>query len=236
MSLAVWPRAQPAPGAGLAAEGREGVVKARLSLLLAELGELSAARGRPAAVPWGSLAGALDDICDRGTLVLHGRVVPGRAVPVEHLVVAPRGLVVVGPAWAGVNVNRRPDPFAPRPTRSAGRPTAAPPGVVRETLRAAYSLRTWLDATCWSGTPVLAAVCTGPAEAPRPGVPRPPVPGGPAPARLPAVTRSRPPLVLDALWMGLVGQLADWLESGDALDGVSREALGYFLADELPLL
>jgi hypothetical protein len=188
---------------------REGLVKARLTDLMATLGELPGRRGLPRACH-GALGGFLDDVCPAGTVVMHDRRVPGRDVRLQHLVIAPRGVVVVGPRWApagggGHPAGRRAD--APASTRGA-----AVPGVVRSTLRCAYALQSWLEGTDWAGAPVLAGVCTSPAEA--------------------AV--ARPPLVLDALWVGPLQCLPPWLASGDALDAADRGALGYFLAVQLP--
>ncbi len=165
----------------------------------------------------------LDCICPDGSPVLHGLVLPGRSQPVEHLVVARRGLVVVCPVLVP-------------PTSTAGEPGSGPafrcsqPGArpghlrsdaVRATLRRANALRRWLaqmEATGGrqlpaDGLAVLAAVCSGP------------VPSGPVPV----------PVVIDDLWVGSLERLPAWLASGPggSPGGYEREAIARALAAEL---
>lgn len=217
----------PGPFAGwrdMAPHTREGVVKERLSTLLFALGELPGQFG-PAPnmpLPGQGLARLIDDICPASTVVIHSKSLPGCRLALEHLVVAPRGLVVVSPEWAPVT---EPSPRPAGPSghgrRSSTPAASASVGdshtrrrsrVVRETLRRANALRAWLAGTDWAGATLWAAVCS------------PPMMGPPVP----------PPVVIDGLWLGGIERLPSWLGSGPSLDGPARAALGYFLAAELP--
>ena len=191
-------------------EGREGVVRARLSTLLASLGEFPAQRDLAGAEPSDAVSDLLDDICPAGSVVMHGRSLPALGVKLENLVIASRGAVVVSPVLA---------PFPARGRSGTRRAPAAQAGrgisrstVVRETLRRAHALRAWMSATPWAGTPVIAAVCSEP-----------------APANV-----GEPPLAIGELWLGPTESLPGWLSSGEALRGTGAAALGYFLAAELP--
>ena len=86
---------------GYCREGREEIVRDRLRRLLAVLGDVPFQRSITAP-NWGNTLGQLlDDTCPPGTMVMHGRRVPDRVpdsgLRLEHLAVAPRGLVVIGP-------------------------------------------------------------------------------------------------------------------------------------------
>ncbi len=223
--------------------GREDIVRARLSRLLATLGELSAERP-PSSPDWRpALRRFLDGRCPAGTLVMHGRRLPNRPLVLEHLIVAPRGLVVVSPSFsqvlrggyshpapgwrarqAGGGVNSRLEARGGNARLAAGGVNArlavgvAPAGdrrpvLVRDTLRRCYALRSWLGGGPWDGVPVLAAVCGCPA------------------ARAPA----HPWLMLDGLWLGTADQLPGWLMSEESLDEATRADLGRFLAEALPV-
>jgi hypothetical protein len=213
-----------AGGSGRVA-GREDIVRVRLRLLLTALGELPAQR--PAVPPdWRpALRRFLDGRCPPGTLVLHGRSLPNRPLVVEHLVVAPRGLVVVGPSFGQVLHGGYNHP-APtwRARESAARPNIAlavgtaragdrRPALVRETLRRCYALRSWLAAGPWDGVPVLAAVCGCPA----------------------ARASAQPWLMIDGLWLGTADQLPDWLVSEEFLDLPTRVELYRSLAEQMPI-
>lgn len=201
----------------VALQGRESVVKARLSILLAVLGEFPSQFTTEPPPPGTGLAHLIDDMCPTGTLVVHDKKLAPCALPLEHLVVAPRGLVVVSPEWIPVPVK---GPERAEPTRRPGATATEASGLddgqrsrlVREALRRANALRAWLDQTPWTGTPVWAAVCLEPVV-------------GPPPA---------PPVALDGLWVGDVERLPAWLACRSDLDGPDRAALGYFLAAELP--
>jgi hypothetical protein len=193
-------------------EGREGVVRARLSTLLASLGEFPAPRDLAGVEANDAVSGLLDDICPAGSVVMHGRSLPALGVKLENLVVASRGAVVVSPVLAplpgrGRSGTRR------APAVQAGRGISRST-VVRETLRRAHALQAWLSGTRWAGTPVIAAVCSEPAPA----------------------SVGEPPLVIGELWLGAIASLPGWLGSGDVLGGTGAAALGYFLAAELPAL
>jgi len=202
-----WRFGDPSP------TGRERVVQARLSILLAALGELPGSRAD--ARPGEGLARLLDKLCSCA-VVIHDKELPQGGVALEHVVVAPRGLVVVSPAWAPVPLR------GPKPGRGDGRARAYPlpsagegrrrSRIVRETLRRGKALSAWLDQTAWAGTPVWAAVCSAPVL----GLP------------------VEPAVMLDGLWLGDIERLASWLASGLDLDGPRRSALGRFLAAELP--
>jgi hypothetical protein len=86
-------------------------------------------------------------------------------------------------------------------------------GLVRATLRRAYGLRAWLCGTPWTGTPVLAAVCSAPT----------------------LVGTVEPPVELDGLWLGGIELLPAWLASGGALDDAAAAEMAAFLAAELPI-
>ena len=180
------------PGGPAGVTGREDIVRVRLRLLLAALGELPT--GPPAAAGLAAGAAAL----------------PGRQVPAGH----------PGDAWAQPAQpparDRAPDRCstgprsgAPhfgavlhggytRPLRPGGRPERRCPGsispwpwgrlgpgdrrpaLVRETLRRCYALRSWLAEGRWGGVPVLAAVCGCPA----------------------ARASAAPWVMIDSLWLG----------------------------------
>jgi len=206
--------------------GREDIVKARLSRLLAALGELPAERP-PRPADWRpALRRFLDGRCPAGTLVMHGRRLPNRPLVLEHLIIAPRGLVVVGPSFGQVLRGGYSHPAPGWRAREAasrfnmglavGTAMAGDrrPALVRETLRRCYALRSWLGAGPWDGLPVLAAVC-----------------GCPVARRAPA----HPWLMLDGLWLGTADQLPGWLVSDDVVDLATRAKLGRFLDEALPV-
>jgi hypothetical protein len=199
------------------AASREGLLKARLSTLLEALGELpggtagSLPDGAPGTAPVAGhgLGRVLDEVAPAGTIVLHNKKISGFGLELEHIVVAPRGLVIVSPEWA--------PSYARLPKLSV--PTTAGAGMaaewrrlrssaVRGALRRAHACRTWLERTPWAGAPVLAAVCLAPV------VGAPPL----------------PPVFIDGLWLGPVERLAPWLAAGLDLAPESRAALGYYLA------
>lgn len=196
------------------APGREGLVRARLSNLLACLGELPGPMEMMGTELSQALARFLDDACPAGTVVMHGRKLPGRDIVLENLVIGARGVVVAKPLLApvpgGGGKQRAGAPRAGALVANRGTTRSA---VVRETLHRAYALRAWLAGTSWLGTPVLAAVCYEPAPA----------------------TASEAPVVLDALWLGAAEHLFAWLMSGDTLNGGTAAALSCFLAAELPV-
>ena len=212
--------------------GREEVVRARLSGLLSRLGTLPLAGDEeddlqrcgvgdmPADLGVGRL---LDVFCPKGVVVVRDSwPAPAEALeppsPVHHLVVAPRGAVVVG------SCGPRPEERSP---------------AVRAALSRAGVLRKSLGATAWCATPVFAAVCVVPAP-PLPGAPH----QGPAVAR-PVRPRPRPaaplagwlseraPVVIGELWVGCPGRLPAWLASGNALGPDDRGALCSHLAGSL---
>ncbi|MGC8628548.1 MAG: hypothetical protein ACP5VR_13565 [Acidimicrobiales bacterium] len=120
------------------ARSREDVVRVRLGNLMAMLGW---SRTWPSAVlpqeqGLSACSLLLENICC-GAVVLRGRYVPGRAVPLGCVMVGARGVVVVDIAPDG---------------RCADK--------VRAALRHARALASWLSGTDWSGVPVLAAVCS----------------------------------------------------------------------------
>lgn len=214
----------PEPLAG-AMPGREGLVRARLSHLLASLGDLPAQHPALAFDRPPGFGRLLDEICPAGSVVMHSRRVPNRALALDHLVIVPRGLVVVGTdigqalrsgfsqrgaTWhASENLGRR---------DGTGDSWARRPGVVREALRRGYALHGWLAGTPWAEVPVFVAACSAPVM---------------------GVTQ-KPPLMLegfalDGLWLGAVNQLPEWLASGGSLDSAARAALVHFLAEELPV-
>jgi hypothetical protein len=207
--------------------GREGVVRARLTHLIASLGEIPS-QGPAAAFDRGPGFGRLlDEICPAGSVVMHGRRVPDKALPLDHVAIVPRGLVVVG-SDLGQALRGGPSQRArASQRRDAGDGAARPAvtrlgeqrtGVVREILRSGNALRSWLGETPWGDVPVFAAACSAPLMG----------------------TMQKPPLMLegmtlDGLWLGAVNQLPEWLSSGGALDPEARAALGNFLAAELPV-
>ncbi len=201
-----WDDISGLPGYG-PAPGREGVVMARLSNLLACLGEMPVwdVAGDARDDAFGKL---LDRICPAGLVVMHGRRVPDRALPLEHIFISTRGVVVVGssfepPGEGGAHKRSN-------GTEGASKPACSDP--VRGTLRRARALRTWLEEMGWETVPVTAAVCSGGA--------------------VPRSTGS--PFVLGNLWLGAVQYLPAWLGSGGDLDGQAMEVLACFLGTELP--
>ncbi len=204
--------------------GREDIVRARLSRLLATLGELSAERA-PGPPDWRpALRRFLDGRCPAGTVVMHGRRLPNRPLVIEHLIVAPRGLVVVSPSFGQVLRGGYSHLGPAWRAREAAGGVSAPralgtvagdrrPALVRETLRRCYALRSWLGAGPWDGVPVLAAVCGCPV----------------------ARASAHPWLMLDGLWLGAADQLPGWLISEEILDVATRTDLGRFLAEVLPV-
>ena len=209
---------------GYGREGREEIVRDRLCRLLAVLGDVPLARS--IAPNWGnSLGQLLDDTCPPGTMVMHGRKVPGRVpdsgLRLEHLAVAPRGLVVIGPYLGHTppGAARHRDALGKYKSANGVGSSAFPPGQgsarrsgpVRETLRRSRAVRSWLAETRWAEVPVFAAVCSAA------------VPGSTA----------NPAQPLGGLWLGPANELPAWLASGRSLDGTTRGALAYFLASEL---
>jgi len=156
---------------------------------------------------------------------MHGRRLPNRPLVLEHLIIAPRGLVVVGPSFGQVlRGGYAPPAPAWRARETASRlnmPLAVGtamagdrrPALVRETLRRCFALRSWLEAGPWDGVPVLAAVCECPV----------------------ARAADHPWLMLDGLWLGTADQLPGWLVSDDVLDLATRARLGRFLDEALPV-
>jgi hypothetical protein len=212
--------------------GREGVVRARLSHLLASLGDIPGQH--PVAVfdrgpGFGRL---LDEICPAGSVVMHGRRVPNKALALDHVAIVPRGLVLVG-SDLGQSLRAGPSQHARAGQGSRGqgreildgpaRPPISGPGdrrtgLVREILHRGNALHAWLQGTSFGHVPVFAAACSAPLMA----------------------TMQKPPLLLegmtlDGLWLGAVNQLPEWLASGGALDPEASAALGNFLAAELPV-
>ena len=194
-------------------QSREQVARARLNLLLACLG------GGCVGPDVGRL---LDAICPPGVSVLHGFQAPGLLGPLGHLVIAPRGAVVVGSCW---------DEAAAEPSSAGLRESRSP--AVRGALKGANYLRAFLSGTKWAGCPVLAAVCVLS------------VPGELASAHdcvmasegfsSPEAPLAAPtPVVIGDLWMGHAGRLPAWLASGDGLGAEEQEALFWFLAGEVP--
>jgi len=204
--------------------GHDGVVRERLDNLFTFLGDLPFQR--PITAPnWTTALGRLlDDMCPPEAVVLHGRRLPDRALSFDHLVVAPIGLVVVGPcpghvgreAPSQLSVALPPKQTPARlgtASANGGGRRARRPGLVRETLRRRYALRFWLAGTGWAEVPVRAAVCAAAVLGPTAG----------------------PPLILDGLWLGPADRLPAWLASGSALGSETRAALARFLDAELPV-
>ena len=233
MNRPCWPgRAQatkPSTWAGAGGSGRvagrEDIVHVRLRLLLTALGELPAQRP---AVPtdWRpALRRFLDGRCPPGTLVLHGRSLPNRPLVVEHLVVAPRGLVVVGhelrpgAAWwlqpprsnvAGQRIGRPPQY---RLGRRDGEGRGPPAGVGTRDTAPLLCAQVVAGGRAWDGVPVLAAVCGCPA----------------------ARASAQPWLMIDGLWLGTADQLPDWLVSEEFLDLPTRVELYRSLTEQMPI-
>jgi hypothetical protein len=213
--------------------GREEVVRERLSHLLASLGDIPSQHPAAAFDRGPGFGRLLDEICPAGSIVMHGRRVPDKALPLDHVAIVPRGLVVVGSdlgralrggssqrgralqgresreGWEGADGPGRQASFGPGERRS---------GVVREILRRGNALHSWLEETPWGHVPVFAAACSAPLMA----------------------RMQKPPLMLegmtlDGLWLGAVNQLPEWLASGGALGSEARAAVGNFLAAELPV-
>lgn len=207
--------------------GREGVVRARLSHLLASLGDIPSQHPVAAFDRGPGFGRLLDEICPAGSVVMHGRRVPNMALSLDHVTIVPRGLVVVcsdlgqplraGPGQRGRTWQGREGldgPSRPAISGFGDRRT----GLVREILRRGNALSSWLDGTPWGHVPVFGAACSAPLMG----------------------TMQKPPLVLegmtlDGLWLGAVNQLPEWLATGGALDREARAALGNFLAAELPV-
>jgi hypothetical protein len=202
---------RPEPGASPRERpsSREALVRARLANLLASLGGLPA-------MPWPGLSpdllGFFDDL-PPVLSVLHWKLLP--PVPgarysgvVEHLVIAPRGVVAVGPsvleeAYGSARASgHSPAASGHSPAASGHSPAASGRLPVREALRRAHALRLWLRSSGWPDVPVLAAVCRQPGP-------------GCAPA----------PVVIGDLWVGEAGKLPEWLCSGRALGPAARRSL-----------
>lgn len=207
---------------GLGPAGREEIVRDRLCRLLAVLGD--APFQRPITAPnWGNALGQLlDDICPAGTVVMHARRVPDTGLRLEHLAVAPRGLVIIGPYLGQASPRGLSRHNAMTRSRSASgggpaaplraQPTVRRPGPVRETLCRSRAMRSWLAGTRWAEVPVLAAVCSAAVLGPT----------------------ANPARALGGLWLGPANELPAWLATGRSLDGTTCGALAYFLASELP--
>jgi hypothetical protein len=214
---------------GGAVPGREGVVRARLSHLLASLGDLPAQQ--PSFDRGPGFGGLLDEICPAGSVVIHGRRVPNKALSLEHLAIVPRGLVVVGSdlghtlpvGFAPITSDWQSRQGSGGPALAAGgrfaeRPAERRSGLVRDILRRGNGLHAWLSQTPWRHVPVFVAACSAPQVGPV----------------------QKAPLVLEGmriggLWLGAVNQLPEWLASDGRLDPEARAALGNFLAGELPV-
>jgi hypothetical protein len=201
---------------------REEIVRDRLCRLLAVLGDVPFQR--PISAPnWGNaLRHLLDDICPAGTVVIHARRVPDTGLRLEHLAVAPRGLVVIGPYLSQTppgSLSRHNATIRSRSASGGGsaalpraQPGARRPGPVRETLCRSRAMRSWLAGTRWAEVPVLAAVCSAAVLGPT----------------------ANPARALGGLWLGPANELPGWLASGESLAGTTCGALAYFLASELP--
>lgn len=224
-----------------AQDSRAGVVRARLTNLMAVLNESGPGSLRvpgaalrslpsvpgprpcnermlPRAVPGDALGRVIDCVVPTGLMVVHGRCLPDGSVSFEHIVVSRRGLVVVAPSWAaGDGTGERRSPAQCSQSRSGAQrhQRAGRPDrrseLVRSVLRKSCGLRDWLQASAWEEVPVLAAVCTEPS----------------------ANDVVPPPVVLDGLWVGAVERLPSWLASGSALTAAERAAISYYLISEL---
>jgi len=216
--------------------GREGVVRARLSHLIASLGEIPSQHPTAAFDRGPGFGRLLDEICPAGSVVMHGRRVPDKALPLDHVAIVPRGLVIVasdlGQALRGGSSqpSRALQGRDGRDGRDGREGVDGPArstifglgerrtGLIREILRRGNALHSWLEETPWGHVPVFAAACSAPLMA----------------------TTQKPPLLLegmtlDGLWLGAVNQLPEWLVSGGSLGSEARAALGSFLAAELPV-
>jgi hypothetical protein len=125
------------PAKGDECTWREHLATARMVELLARLGSYPLLFGAESA----GVGRLLDRFCPPTASALHGLRGQGWPSPVEHLVVAPRGAVVVVACL------------------SEGPPRGP---AVREALSGRRKLQAWLGRTPWSATPVLAAVCVLP--------------------------------------------------------------------------
>ena len=186
---------------------------------------------------------------------MHGLVAPGWKVPLGHLVVAQRGVVVVGCRWAAQGVGGPVPGEGTGEDRGAGRLSA-----VKSALKGAKAMRSFLSGTPWAGRPVMAAVCVLPLPGEEtafvdarygcwlpvssPPVSSPPVSSPPAssppvsspPVSSPPVSSppvSSPAVIVNDLWVGHVGRLPAWLASGDGLQPDERAALCVYLSGEL---
>jgi hypothetical protein len=162
----------------------------------------------------------LDVICPPGASVLHGLLAPGWEVPLGHLVVAQRGVVVVGSRWAAQDAGSTAPVEGTGEDRWTGRSSA-----VKSALKGAKAMRSFLSGTPWAAKPVMAAVCV---------------------LSLPAAEAafvdarsgcwppaSSPAVIVDDLWVGHAGRLPAWLASGEGLEADERGALRLFLSAEL---
>jgi hypothetical protein len=222
-------RAHSAEALAEAMPGREGVVRARLSQLLASLGDLPASHPALAFDRGPGFGRLLDEICPVGSVVMHSRRVPNKALSLDHLAIVPRGLVVVGSDLAAASRSGLGHGGAPWQVREnigawarQGAPWTGPTprraGIVRELLRGGYALNSWLGQTAWAEVPVFVAACSAPVLGPT--------------QKAPLVLEG---MTLDGLWLGAVNQLPDWMASGGSLDTVAGAELGQFLATELPV-
>jgi hypothetical protein len=128
--------------------GREGVVRARLSHLLASLGDIPGQHpvaGFDRGPGFGRL---LDEICPAGSVVMHGRRVPDKALALDHVAIVPRGLVLVGSDLGQL-------------LRGGDRRS----GLVRKILHRGNALHAWLQETPFGHVPVFAAACSAPVMA-----------------------------------------------------------------------
>ncbi len=160
-----------------------------------------------------AMARLLDRVCPEEATVLHDLVVPGTSLPVEHLVVAPRGLVVVGPWLVPPGAGDRVEATVAA-LQCHAEVTTGVPGrseAVRAALRRATGLRAWLRDSHPGTVEVMAAVCSAPAPA----------------APLP------PAVVVDGLWCGPVERLPAWLGAGGSLGSAERVRLGALMVREL---
>ena len=156
---------------------------------------------------------------------MHGLVAPGWKVPLGHLVVAQRGVVVVGCRWAAQGVGGPVPGEGTGEDRGAGRLSA-----VKSALKGAKAMRSFLSGTPWAGRPVMAAVCV----LPLPGEETAFVDaryGCWLPVSSPPV--SSPAVIVNDLWVGHVGRFPAWLASGDGLQADERTALCVYLSGEL---
>jgi len=262
------------PGSGLQDRGagpwrgplvRDGLVKERLSSLLESLGELPAgfppdvsALATPSPEPLQGLGRVLSEICPAGTVLIHNRRLKGCALGLEHLVVAPRGVVVVSPEWAPVKVRF---PTAPAPMLSGAAANSAALLAQNEGASNCASMAhpslfssTFLFSGTLPGAPPGAGTGGGQASgrrrrsavvraalrrahALRSWLENAPWAGTPVLAAvccLPMI--GAPPLapvLIDGLWLGPIERLAPWLAGGADLSPTARVALGQYLAAAL---